>query len=333
MKNCRAFGKWGNPLTLLGMTWLAALLSGCTPESSPPLRVGINSWPGYEFIYLAQEKGFYRDEEVEVRILEFSSLSDARRGYERGQLDVLGTTIVEVLQAEAHSGRVAKIVQAIDVSDGADVILGRPGLNSIADLRGARIGVELASVGTYVLARGLGLHGLGLQDVKPMPMDQLSMQEAFQKGELDAVVAYPPTSIKLQGASKANVLFSTKQIPGEVVDVIAVDSVVLQGRPEQVQKFLRAYQRAIRYAQQHELDAYQIMAAREGISVEEFASALRDGIRLLTPEMQAEIFREKGTMRQAVSHAARVLSDAAQSVQLENDERFITADFARVLER
>ena len=56
-----------------------AAVTGCSPEPKAELRVGINAWPGYEFLYLAQEKGFYRDEGVAVRIIEFNSLRCAPR--------------------------------------------------------------------------------------------------------------------------------------------------------------------------------------------------------------------------------------------------------------
>ena len=81
--------------------WLVvAVLSlgvGCSPEKPTTLRVGINPWPGYEFLYLAQEKGFYRDAGLDVRLVEFSSLADTRRAYERGQINAIGTTVIEVL--------------------------------------------------------------------------------------------------------------------------------------------------------------------------------------------------------------------------------------------
>ena len=80
---------------------------GCFPEKPASFRLGIIPWPGYEFLYLAQGKGFYHDEGLEVRIVEFDSLSDARRAYERGQIDALGTTVIEVLQARDTSSRAA----------------------------------------------------------------------------------------------------------------------------------------------------------------------------------------------------------------------------------
>lgn len=72
----------GSRLRTSTATFVAAaagiLFLGCSPHRAGTLRVGLNSWPGYEFLYLAQEKGYFREEEVDVRIVEFMSLSDAR---------------------------------------------------------------------------------------------------------------------------------------------------------------------------------------------------------------------------------------------------------------
>src|ERR1035437_4801547 len=160
---------------------------GCSPEKPASLRVGINSWPGYEFLYLAQEKGFYREEGLEVRLVEFNSLSDTRRAYERGQINVLTSTVIEVLQARDNSPRSPQIVRVVDYSNGADVILARPGLTNSASLRAAGGGLELASLGVYVLARGLERSGLSLADVKMVPVNQLSMEDGYRRGELDAI--------------------------------------------------------------------------------------------------------------------------------------------------
>lgn len=296
---------------LVAMT--ALLLSlGCAPEQAASLRVGINPWPGYEFLYLAQEKGFFLEAGLEVRLVEFSSLSDARRAYERGQINVLATTVIEVLQARDHSARSPQIVHVVDSSHGADVILARPGLADVASLRGARVGLELASLGVYVLARGLEQHGLSLADVTLVAMDQLSMEDAFRRGEVDAIVTYPPTSIKLLRDAKAHAIFSSAEIPGEVVDVIAIEAAVNTRRPADVAKFLRAYHRAKAYAQAHPAEAYRIMAAREGLTPEEFRVALTEGIRLHSESDQPAFLRPGGTLAAVIDHTDRILRQSGQ---------------------
>lgn len=298
-------------LMILGLITISA---GCTNKTPGPLRIGINAWPGYEFLYLAQQKGFYQEMGVAVKLVEFNSLADARRAYERGQIDGLGTSIIDVLQARDQSMRSPQVVQVIDYSNGADVIIANSSVKNGAALRGTKIGVELGSLGTYVLARGLEKFGLTLADVQLVSMDQISMEEAINNGTLDAIVTYPPKSIKIINQGKAKKLFDTSEIPGEVVDVIAIDDLVIQQRNADVANLLRAYQKALQYTQQNPDEAYAIMAAREGISAEEFRETLSLGVHVVTQEEQSSFFTHGGKLAVVIDLSDRILRQSQQII-------------------
>lgn len=291
---------------------IIAALPGCSYEPPREFRVGINAWPGYEFLYLAQEKGFYRDERLDVRILEFSSLSDARRAYERGQIDAFGTTVIEVLQAREHSARSPQVVQVVDYSNGADMVLTQPGITTSAGLRGKRIGVELGSLGIYILARCLAKHGLTIEDVVPVSSDQTSMESSFARGDLEAIVTYPPTTVNLLKSGKAHIFFTTAEIPSEVIDVIAVEESFVRTRGAEVAKLIRAFHRAVSYTQKNPDDAFAIMAAREGLTPGEFRTALTDGIRLVPASEQTDYLRPGGRLAAIIDTSDRVLRQCGQ---------------------
>jgi NitT/TauT family transport system substrate-binding protein len=294
-----------------GFILLSITLFGCNGEQAEPLRIGLNTWPAYEFLYLAEQKGFFKDENLDIKLVEFSSLSDARRSYERGQIDGLGTSLVDVFQAREQSPRSLQVVQVIDYSDGADMILSNAKIKNGQELRGKKIGFELASLGIYVLARGLDKFGLTLADVQITGLDQISLAEALSNGTLDAIVTYPPTSIDLQRDTNANTLFSSSEIPGEVVDVMAIDDEIIQQRPEEVKKLLRAYYRAIAYTQQNPDESYAIMAEREGITPQEFAQSF-DGIRLVSQAQQTDFFKQGGKLEKVVEKVDKILRESGQ---------------------
>ena len=299
------------PLTaaLLVLVCLGLFPVGCGNPGGPELRIGINAWPGYELIYLAQERGFFRDAGVRVKLVEFGSLSDARRAYESSKIDGLATTIVEVLMARDATPRDLRIVRLIDFSDGADVIIAGKDTQSLRDLRGKRIGVELASLGIFVLARALELEGLSLEDVRPLSKGQQTMREALLAGELDATVAYPPESEATLRDPRFHIVFSTRKIPGEVLDVLAIDGDVLRQRPGQITAFLHAMDRAHEFLQQHADEACRIMGERQGLSGPEFKRLLYDGIRLVAPGEQSVYFGETGKLRAVIAGTARTLRD------------------------
>jgi len=85
-KRCAASGV----LAMLAALGALLLLPACSQAPTPPISIGINAFPSYELLYLADQKGFYRDEGVAVRIVEFASLS-GEMALIRGEIDALVT--------------------------------------------------------------------------------------------------------------------------------------------------------------------------------------------------------------------------------------------------
>jgi NitT/TauT family transport system substrate-binding protein len=307
---------------------MLAGLTGCTrPE---PLRIGLNLWPGYEFIFLADHLGYFKDEGVEVKLVDFSSLGDARRSFERGQIDGLGTTVVEVLLAGEAAKDPLKIVHVVDYSDGADVILARPGFPDLASLKGRKVGVELGSLCVYVLARGLEEAGLTLADIVAVSKDQASMEADLRAGLIDAVVTYPPVSMTLIKDPGFHTLYSTKKIPHEVVDVLAFGDRIITQRPKDVAAVLRGLQRAQAYYRTHKAEALSIMGKREGLTAAEFEQAITDGMQLVSTEEQAAYLSQGGikavvTQTGALLQQINLLSQPKPAETYFSD-RFVTMD-------
>ncbi len=290
---------------------LAVLIpAGCRPPA-PPLRVAANPWPGYEYLFLAETKGYYLDEGLDVHLVETLSLADTRRAFERRQVDIFAGTTVEVLLSTELSDRHPRVFYACDYSEGTDVILARSPVDSMAKLRGKRIGVEPASVNITLLQAGLRQAGLQMEDVVVVPMAQNAMPAAVGRGEVDAVVSYPPVSVQLLREGM-RVVFDSASVPGEIMDVLAADACVLDTRGTAIAAFARAYGRAQRFAAEHPEQAQAIMARRERISVAEFQVA-RQGIRIMTFDEQAESLApghavERALMRTAEGlHGVRML--------------------------
>lgn len=293
-------------------TWLVFALSvtlaGCAkPDHVGPLTIGIDSWPGYEFARLAREKGYFAAEGVDVKLVEFPNLPDVRRAYERGQLDGMFSTVVEVLQAAGHDSRQPVISLVTDYSNGADAVLALPHLADVRALRDRRVGLEVGSLNIYLLARALDSVGLVLDDVTLVNLPQNELAAALKHREVDAVVTYPPESLNLERNFGMRRLFTSAQIPGEILDVLSFDATVLKARMEDVRAVLRAYDRAQQFAKAHPDEARRIMAAQEGVTVEEFTGMLDSGMKVLEAEDQLPYFAPDGPLRRAVDMCGRVL--------------------------
>lgn len=296
---------------LIGVAGLLATMAYLQSHLIPPklpLRIAINPWPGYEFATLAREKGFFEAEGLDVRLVELSSLGDCRRAFERGQVDGFFSTLVEVLQSRTLSKRCAQIVMVADYSNGADVILAKNSVSNVADLRGKRIAVEECSLNEYLLARALQLEAIPIHEIELLHLAQLEMPRALARGEIDAVVTYPPISVGILSSGEAHAVFSSKDIPGEVIDVLSFDDTVLQERREEIAAFLRAFFQAQDFAAEHAEDAWKCMAARERISVEEFRETLNQGIHIVTRDEQQAFISSPGRLTELLRRVTTLLS-------------------------
>jgi len=194
--------------------------------------------------------------------------------FRSGSIDIAALTLDEALRL-AHDGIAIRIVLVMDVSNGADVLMARPGVRSLADLRGKRVGVESGALGAYMLSRALDHAGLSPSDVTvvSIPVDQ--HESAYVSGAVDAVVTFEPVRTKLL-ARGANVLFDSSLIPNEIFDVLVARKTVFDGSPAIVANLTSAWYRALDYYHAHPEDAVSRMAAREGVTPKEFSASLEE---------------------------------------------------------
>lgn len=303
-------GRKFNPNLLVLSILLTASLSmhGCGSQPRPALRIGINVWPGYEIISLAQALGYFEEEGVSVDIVEFDSLSDTRRALETRKVDAIGTTTIEFALINSRTGRKSAIVRRVfDFSAGADMIIAPKEIGSIPELKGKPVGLEVDSVGVLLMGRALELAGMKIQDVKPVATHQLAMKEMLEEGKIAAAVTYPPRSVELLRTGKYHVLFDSRQIPGEVIDLLVVDRKVAPERAEELAAFDRALDRAWDYLQKQHDDAIRRMANRERMSANEFEKILDEGIELISPGRQTEFLKKDGPVETSTRRSAKYL--------------------------
>jgi NitT/TauT family transport system substrate-binding protein len=288
---------------------LPAVAVGCSGHKHP-LAVGISAFPPFELATLARESGYFRDAGLDARLVEFQDLSDAQRAFEQGKLDGLATTLVEVLVTRNAGARDLRVMRAISVSEGADVILAPREIRAVADLRGRKVAVEIASLSHFMLARALQRAGIALSDVTPVSMAQHAMPAALLSGEVSAIVTYPPVATLLRADPRWHVLFSSRAIPDEVVDVYAFDAQAIARRPHDIQAFFQALDRAFHRFAAEPQDSCRIMAPRLRMTADAACAALTDGIRLVAPSEQARYLGPTMAMRTSIAAVQRALAES-----------------------
>lgn len=226
----------------LGLCWLAAapllaLLVGCGQPPLAPLTVGLNPWVGYDPLVLARERGLL--DPARVKVVELSTHAESFRHFRNGLLDALAITLDQALQL-ADDGLDVKIIAVLDESAGADVVMGLDLPGAADRWRGQRIALEPSTLGRLMLSRMLESGGLSLADVTTVPLEASQHLAALQAERVAAVVTYEPLATQMRNAGFAR-LFDSRQMPGEIVDVLVVRGDVLTHRPADVDALLGAW--------------------------------------------------------------------------------------------
>ena len=249
----------------------ALVLSGCAREPESVLRIGTNVWIGSEPLYLARELGTL--DPKAVQLVEYPSASEVLRAFRNEAIDGMVISLDELFGLAAD-GLQPRIILVVDVSHGADAVVGRPGMRTMKDLKGKRVAVESGALGAFVLSRALALSGMQARDVKVVPLESNEQPGAFVKGQVDAAVTFDPYRDQLLRAG-ARTLFDSTQIPGEIVDVVAVRASVLERQPKAVQALLSGWVAAIDYLGREPQDAARRMGIRQQTTGEQFLKALK----------------------------------------------------------
>lgn len=279
----------------------------CSEQDKPSVTIAINPWPGYEFLYLAEKKHYFKKVGANVKLIQLGSLSDAQRAYINGSADGLTSTLIESIQAQILSGKPLKIVMIPDYSNGGDVIISRTALHRITDLKGHKVGCEVSSLGIFMLQRALAKSGLTLDDVEVVNVEQSDGLQALQDAAIDAFVSYPPVSVEVLKNQEFHVIFSSADIPKEVIDVLSISEQSLRENPGLIKKIYRAWDMALDYYKSNPEQAAAIMAKRENILPAEFRAILDEEIVVMNSHDQIQILSEKNELARSMKDVCNTL--------------------------
>ncbi|HVN36032.1 MAG TPA: ABC transporter substrate-binding protein [Casimicrobiaceae bacterium] len=248
---------------------LLVALGGCAREPETPLRIGTNVWIGSEPLYLARELGQF--DPATVQLVEYPSASEVLRAYRNQTIDGMVISLDELFGLAAD-GLDPRVIVVVDVSNGADVVVGRGGMRKMTDLKGKSVAVESGALGAFVLSRALALNGMQASDVSVVHLESNEQPSAFERGQVDGAVTFDPYRAQFLRAG-AQILFDSTQIPGEIVDLLAVRASAIQKRPKAVQALLTGWFAAIDYMARDPKDAARRMGIRQQTSGEQFLEA------------------------------------------------------------
>ncbi|HET7737942.1 MAG TPA: ABC transporter substrate-binding protein [Tepidiformaceae bacterium] len=292
--------------------------------SGEEISLGFSAWPGWIPWQVAEEQGLFAEAGVAVDLVWFESYTDSLNALAAGQLDANSQTLNDTISSvAADSDQVIILVN--DNSTGNDQIIASEDIESIEDLKGKRIGVEIAVVDNYLLLLGLESVGLTADDVEIVPLETGAAAAAFASGQLDAVGVFAPFTTTAMERDGAHVLFSSEDFPGAIPDHLVVSRELIEERPEDVQKLIDAWYLTMEWIEENPEEAIEIMAERAGVSTEEYES-YDAGTTLFTIEDNIEAF-EDGDDFTSLRYAAEDIMEFMIDQGLIEDEIDLDAIF------
>lgn len=177
--------------------------SGGAEQSGNKVKVGIVNLPIFAPIYVAQAKGYFKEQGLEVELQTVKSGQDAVPLASNGQLDVAAVGFSAGMFSAVANGLEVKTVASMGVSDGdtkrspTNLVVGQgkaAEIKTIADLKGKKVAALAGQGGTgaYLLGVALESAGLTIKDVTLVNIANPDMPAALKNGSVDAALVSSP---------------------------------------------------------------------------------------------------------------------------------------------
>ena len=238
---------------------VAAMIAAIAPADAGSLKLGHSTWVGYGPFYIARDKGFFKEEGVDVELVIMEDTPMKMGAMMAGQLDLVASTVDE-FPIYMKPGIGIRYVMAVDNSKGGDGIVATKDITTIEGLKGKKVAFEQGSVSQFFLNALLKDAGMSQSDIEPVNMAATDAGVAFAAGQVDAAVTWEPALSQGAKAENGHILLTSADKPGLITDVVAATDATLKEKGDDVKAFVRAWYRALDFIKSNPDEANAIMA-------------------------------------------------------------------------
>lgn len=257
-------------------------LAGLAGTTAAPLKLAYSDWPGYTVLEIAKQKGWFKEAGLEVELVWFEYLPSID-AFSAGKVDGVMVVATDAMVTGANGGK-SKIIALADYSEGSDMIVGVPGINSIKDLKGKKIGLEVSLVEHMLLLQALKDNGMTQSDVELVNTATDKTPQTLASGQVSAIGAwYPISGQALKQVPGSKRLYTSADAKGLIYDVIAVGPTSFAQHKDEWTKITAIYYKCVDYLKDPKTqdDAVKIMAAKAGADPADYAKNI-PGTHFLT---------------------------------------------------
>jgi taurine transport system substrate-binding protein len=268
-------------------------LAGCSVDNSgqdaskPTIRIGYQTFPSGDLIVKNNKWLETALPDYNIKWIKFDSGADINTAFIAKELDfgALGSSpVARGLSAPLNIPY--KVAFVLDVAGDNEALVARndSGVNTIADLKGKRIGTPFASTAHYSLLAALAQNNLSPNDVRLVDLQPQAILAAWERGDIDAAYTWLPTLDDLRKTGKD--LITSRQLAKDgkpTLDLGAVADDFATAHPEVVDKWRQQEARALSTIKDDPAAAAKAIASEIGLTPEAVEGQLKQGI-YLTPE-------------------------------------------------
>ena len=259
--------------TLASLAAFASLtVSGVqVAQAESTMNIGTVVWIGYGPFYVAAAKGFFKKYGLDAKLQNFNDPALIPSAIASKAVDGGMLTYDQVIGSDAK-GLHLQVVMPIDYSNGADAIVAKTDITKISQFKGQKIGYNPLSPSDFLLSYALLKNGMGEKDIQSISMTPEQVPAAMASGGIPIGVTYEPSLsqiVAMGGGKKFHVVFSSKDAPGLITDVLVFNKDYIAAHPKEVKATIEAYLDGLAYMKSHPDDADAIIGKAMGISAKD----------------------------------------------------------------
>lgn len=258
-------------ICLVSMMLIAAGLSSVTAQAATSMKIGTVVWIGYGPFFVADAKGIYKKHGLDVTLQMFTDPALIPTAMASNSVDGGMLTYDQVIGSVAK-GLSQKVVMPIDYSNGGDAIVATKEITKISQFKGKKIGFNTLSPSDFLLSYAMKKNGLAEKDIEAIPMTPEAVPAAMASGGIPVGVTYEPSlsQILSQGdGKKFHVVFSSKDAPGLIADVLVFDDKYIKAHPKEIKSLIEAYIEGMAYMKAHPDESAAIIGKAMGVTGKE----------------------------------------------------------------
>ncbi|MCW2735328.1 MAG: ABC-type taurine transport system, periplasmic component [Mycobacterium sp.] len=270
-------------------------LAGCSVDhsgqdaSKPTIRIGYQSFPSGDLIVKNEKWLEEALPDYNIKWTKFDSGADINTAFIAKELDfgALGSSpVARGLSAPLNIPY--KVAFVLDVAGDNEALVARngSGINTIADLKGKRVGTPFASTAHYSLLAALAQNKLSSTDVQLVDLQPQAILAAWDRGDIDAAYTWLPTLDDLRKTGKD--LITSRQLAKDgkpTLDLSAVANDFAGAHPDVVDIWRKQEARALTTIRDDPNAAAKAIASEIGLSPEDVAGQLKQGVYLTTDQV------------------------------------------------